>query len=164
MSKVLAERIRLARARAKLSQSQLSTRIYGTPINRNLISHWEGKRSANMGCVALAALSVALNVSADWLLGLSNDPTRHSPILREEYNMIDHLTTAQAVHIEQLFDQAGFDSAKLMPDKALIIFRIDLMWRDRPVYKWIDSLSSFEANRVIQRLQDHILLHKGEVA
>lgn len=69
---ILIKRIRQWRYDHYVTQQQLADRI-GCP--RNTLQCWEtGRRSP--GCEALAELCRAMDVSADWLLGLSKEPGR----------------------------------------------------------------------------------------
>lgn len=69
---ILIKRIRQWRYDHYVTQQQLADRI-GCP--RNTLQCWEtGRRSP--GCDALAELCRAMDVSADWLLGLSKEPGR----------------------------------------------------------------------------------------
>lgn len=65
---ILARRIKEARSKAKLTQDQLSKKI-----NREVksISLWENSHRVP-DAEALVDLAIALGVSTDWLLGLSN--------------------------------------------------------------------------------------------
>lgn len=67
---ILIKRIKQWRYDHYVTQQQLADRI-GCP--RNTLQCWEtGRRSP--GCEALAELCRAMDVSADWLLGLSKEP------------------------------------------------------------------------------------------
>lgn len=67
---ILIKRIKQWRYDHYVTQQQLADRI-GCP--RNTLQCWEtGRRSP--GCEALAELCRAMDVSADWLLGLSEEP------------------------------------------------------------------------------------------
>ena len=67
---ILVKRIKQWRYDHYVTQQQLADRI-GCP--RNTLQCWEtGRRSP--GCEALAELCRAMDVSADWLLGLSKEP------------------------------------------------------------------------------------------
>lgn len=69
---ILIKRIRQWRYDHYVTQQQLADRI-GCP--RNTLQCWEtGRRSP--GCEALAEFCRAMDVSADWLLGLSKEPGR----------------------------------------------------------------------------------------
>lgn len=66
-------RIYEIRMRRAWSQTELAER---SGLSQNAISNYEsGERQA--GSAALAALSRALDCSADYLLGLTDDPTPH---------------------------------------------------------------------------------------
>lgn len=67
---ILVKRIKQWRYDHYVTQQQLADRL-GCP--RNTLQCWEtGRRSP--GCEALAELCRAMDVSADWLLGLSEEP------------------------------------------------------------------------------------------
>ena len=69
---ILIKRIKQWRYDHYVTQQQLANKI-GCP--RNTLQCWEtGRRSP--GCEALAELCRAMDVSADWLLGLSKEPGR----------------------------------------------------------------------------------------
>ncbi len=67
---MLAERLRTARGRAGLTQKELAIAV---GKDRSLLSHVEGGRKG-LAYEALAVLAQALNVSVDYLLGLTDDP------------------------------------------------------------------------------------------
>ena len=69
---ILIKRIKHWRYDHYVTQQQLADKI-GCP--RNTLQCWEtGRRSP--GCETLAELCRAMDVSADWLLGLSKEPGR----------------------------------------------------------------------------------------
>lgn len=69
------ERLRLARQRAALTQEELS-QLCGVGKHGRRVSAWE--TAANIPSVEhLRSMAQALGVSADWLLGLVEDPRRH---------------------------------------------------------------------------------------
>ena len=63
------ERLRLARSRARLTQTELANKI---GVSQVLISQYEMARS-HPSFETLKLLAEALNVSADWLIGLSDE-------------------------------------------------------------------------------------------
>lgn len=67
---ILVKRIKQWRYDHYVTQQQLADRI-GCP--RNTLQCWETDRRSP-GCEALAELCRAMDVSADWLLGLSEEP------------------------------------------------------------------------------------------
>lgn len=69
---ILIKRIKQWRYDHYVTQQQLADRI-GCP--RNTLQCWETGRRVP-GCEAIIALCRAMNVSADWLLGLSKEPGR----------------------------------------------------------------------------------------
>lgn len=63
---MFAQRLKLLRKEAKMSQKDLADRIFSA---RNTISNWEnGTREPNLGTVK--DLAKLFNVSADYLLGI----------------------------------------------------------------------------------------------
>jgi transcriptional regulator with XRE-family HTH domain len=70
------DRLRAVRLNNDLTQEELAVKI-GTDIKQ--ISRWEsGKFSPNLE--TLVEIARALNVSADYLLGISDDPAPHERI------------------------------------------------------------------------------------
>lgn len=69
----LAERVRLAREALELSHARLSVKIGGSPSAQSIINI--EKHGQVPKADALRALAEGLDVSADYLLGLTEDPT-----------------------------------------------------------------------------------------
>jgi transcriptional regulator with XRE-family HTH domain len=69
---MLGSRVREARERLGLSQEQLAQQI---AIERNTLWYIEAGRTKHPRADQIAALAQALQVSADYLLGLTDDPT-----------------------------------------------------------------------------------------
>lgn len=99
---MIGERIREARTRAKHNQTSLAELINTSPKN---VSRWEsGEYTPEAPTIGLIAK--ALNVSADYLLGLTDDPkrsTRESDFTQEEIEIImalrrgDRMTAIRAI-------------------------------------------------------------------
>jgi transcriptional regulator with XRE-family HTH domain len=68
----LASRVRAERERVKLSQEKLAQHM---GMDRNTLWHIEAGRTKNPRADQIIALAQALEVSADYLLGLTDDPT-----------------------------------------------------------------------------------------
>lgn len=73
----LAQRIRLARRKAKLSQEALA-KLLG--LQRSAVSNWESANPAQPAIANLIAVAKAANVSLDWLAtGKGSMHTGHDP-------------------------------------------------------------------------------------
>ena len=78
----LGSRVRTERERLGLSREQLIQRMGELRMDRNTLWHIEAGRTQNPRADQIMALTKALEVSSDYLLGLTDDPTpparRHS--------------------------------------------------------------------------------------
>ena len=72
--KLFGARVREARKARGMTQKQLALRASGFPYQ--VICHVEHGRQG-VSAERLAAIAQALDVSADWLLGISESKTRH---------------------------------------------------------------------------------------
>lgn len=73
----LAQRIRLARRKAKLSQAALA-KLLG--VQRSAVSNWESVNPAKPAIANLIAIAKAINVSLDWLAtGQGSMRSGHDP-------------------------------------------------------------------------------------
>ena len=90
---ILIKRIKQWRYDHYVTQQQLADRI-GCP--RNTLQCWEtGRRSP--GCEALAELCQAMDVSADWLLGLSKEPGRCHALASQRAETASETDVSKAV-------------------------------------------------------------------
>ena len=73
-SGVLADRIRMARRSAKLSQSELAETLN---VASSAVAQWENPRGTSPRIEKFPALADAVGVSVEWLLTGSGDRQRH---------------------------------------------------------------------------------------
>lgn len=69
----LAERLTFARKRAGVSKSELARKIY---VSRATVTRWEYKKTT-LSAEDAALVCKTLNISADWLLGLTEKDSAH---------------------------------------------------------------------------------------
>lgn len=99
---ILIKRIKQWRYDHYVTQQQLADRI-GCP--RNTLQCWEtGRRSP--GCEALAELCRAMNVSADWLLGLSKEPGRCQALASPKAEMTSSVALLKAESASSITSRA----------------------------------------------------------
>src|SRR5215831_529822 len=72
MAETLGGRIRKARERYGMSQAELARRI---GISKNSMNLIEASKTPDPSVLKVRAIATTLNVSADYLLGFSDDPT-----------------------------------------------------------------------------------------
>jgi transcriptional regulator with XRE-family HTH domain len=75
MEETLGERIRKARERYGMSQSELARRI---KVSKQALYQMESNKTADPGALKVKAIAMALRVSANYLLGLSDDDESES--------------------------------------------------------------------------------------
>lgn len=72
----LAERIRAARIRSGLSQTELSKALN---VNRSTVGHWEREQGFSPTAEHIKNMSRVMSVSASWLLQGTDDAPRPEP-------------------------------------------------------------------------------------
>jgi transcriptional regulator with XRE-family HTH domain len=98
MSKIFAERLRMARAMRKLSQGDLAEK---TGFQPSAISHFETEgRSPSFD--NLKRLADALNVTTDYLLGRTEHPALSGPALDKMARHAEHFTDEDLRALENM--------------------------------------------------------------
>lgn len=83
MSNLVKERIRKKRKELGLTQRDLADKISVSP---QVISNWERGYTPEIGNDDLLNLAKALNVSTDYLLGLTNNPQRKEIVTQNHHD------------------------------------------------------------------------------
>jgi transcriptional regulator with XRE-family HTH domain len=103
-SEVFRDRLRAAMLEHKLNRTQLAER---TGVDRSTVSQLLSEHQVRLpsGHV-VAELAAALNVSADWLLGLTNSTLGPGEILRESLEVAAALPDRADLHIERWLQES----------------------------------------------------------
>lgn len=103
-SEVFRDRLRAAMLEHKLNRTQLAER---TGVDRSTVSQLLSEHQVRLpsGHV-VAELASALNVSADWLLGLTNSTLGPGEILRESLEVAEALPDRADLHIERWLQES----------------------------------------------------------
>lgn len=103
-SEVFRDRLRTAMLEHRLNRTELAAR---TGVDRSTVSQLLSEHQLRLpsGHV-VAELATALNVSADWLLGLSNSTQGPGAILRESLEVAQALPDRADDHIERWLQEA----------------------------------------------------------
>src|SRR6201996_3766187 len=98
MSKVFSERLRTAREKRSLSQTELAEKAGFQP---SAISHFEtGSRSPSFD--NLKRLADALNITTDYLLGRVDQPTLSGPSVGKVFRHAENLTEDDLKALENM--------------------------------------------------------------
>jgi transcriptional regulator with XRE-family HTH domain len=103
-SEVFRDRLRAAMLEHKLNRTQLAER---TGVDRSTVSQLLSEHQVRLpsGHV-VAEMAAALNVSADWLLGLTNSTLGPGEILRESLEVAQALPDRADLHIERWLQES----------------------------------------------------------
>ena len=136
---VLGARIAAARKRAGLRQIDLAAAL-GERYDHTVVSAIEHGRSS-IRLDGLVRASLALDVSVDYLLGLTDDPTPTAELAAKATGYVDHddrLCLAIEV-VEEALEEACLE---MRPNqRAELIFR---------VYKYLEANENVEGSRVLE--------------
>ena len=107
----------------KLNRTQLAER---TGVDRSTVSQLLSEHQARMpsGHV-VAELANALNVSADWLLGLTTSPLGQGQILRESLQVADASPQLADVHIERWLEESMGAKVRNVPTTLPDVMKTD---------------------------------------
>jgi transcriptional regulator with XRE-family HTH domain len=102
---VLADRIRMARRSAKLSQSELAETLN---VASSAVAQWENPRGTSPRIEKFSALADAIGVSVEWLLTGSGERRRHRHADEHQHHQQHAITPdsfARDTHEELLLKQ-----------------------------------------------------------
>ena len=108
----MAERIRQARRKAKLSQSQLAQKI---KVQRSAVSNWESSSDVLPTMLNLIAIAKNCEVSLEWLgtgrgsMQLAHDPAMDTPAVEGDF-------------VEQEDEREVLACFRAMPHRSRVLF------------------------------------------
>lgn len=112
-----AQRIRLARRHAGLSQMQLAQKV---GVRRSAVSHWESANGKNPSVAHLRAIATNTHVHFEWLT------TGRGVIHISVEQALDAVSAANAMLVEDVVEMKLIESFRTLPAGARVVL-IDLI-------------------------------------
>lgn len=107
-----AQRIRLARRHASLSQTQLAQKV---GVRRSAVSHWESAEGKNPSVSNLRAIATVTQVQFEWLA------TGRGAMQMSAEQALDSVAAAEAMVIEDGVEMRLISSFRRLPAHARIV-------------------------------------------